>query len=79
MIANLTIMTVDPVSCIMLELYFAILLIANSWKTCNSQSLESRNQNPIYGIVLYKYALVHVHVHWAYNCTCSNNIIWVTK
>ena len=29
---------------------FAILLIASSRKTHNSQSLESRNQNPTYGI-----------------------------
>ena len=34
----------------MLKLHFAILLIASSRKTRNSQSLESRNQNPTYGI-----------------------------
>ena len=38
----------------MLELYFAILLIAHvsSWKVRNSQSLESRNQNPTYSSLI---------------------------
>ena len=41
----------------MLELYFAILLIASSWKTRNSQSLESHNQNPTYGSLSFNYYL----------------------
>ena len=36
-----------------LKRYFAILLIVRSRKTHNSQSLESRNQNPTYGIVFF--------------------------
>ena len=40
-----------PYRIIVIQGYFAILLIASSRKTHNSQSLESRNQNPTNDIV----------------------------
>ena len=43
---NLIIALVDPIP----QGYFVNLLIVSSRKTCNSQSLDSCNQNPTYGI-----------------------------
>ena len=49
-IVTLMIAIVDPYRIVVYaQGHFAILLIASSRKTCNSQSLESCNQNPNYG------------------------------
>ena len=69
---------VDPVLCNsewnMHTVYFMILLIASSRKTCNSQSLESCNQNPTYvtctPIVFVRFHVnlyVNVHVQPTYS------------
>ena len=61
----------------MLELYLAILLISSSRKTRNSQSLESCNQYPTYGILIKGGVIIlrgvgsTVFMHLSSNCDYS--------
>ena len=56
------------------------LLIASSRKTCNSQSFDSRNQNPTYGIngnrCVHEYEFVNACV-CVFVCVCMHVCVGV--